>query len=123
MAAAILLAGSARLHGHSDGFQAVTIVQLHGGGTAEARLGVPNGPNRPVQLDVEHLNPGQEHYFELWSLREQPPMMLTAFMTDANGSCLITFSAPATIDWRDIVITPRGQATNHVLCSSAASCR
>ena len=123
VAVAIALAGTIVLRSQPRGFQAVTTVQLQGAdGTAQARLGTPNGPNRPVRLDVEHLNPGQEHYFELWSLREQPPMMLTTFMTDPHGSCIITFSAPAAIDWQDIVITPRGQATDHVLCSNATSC-
>ena len=120
---AIALAGTTALRSHPHGFQAVTTLQLQGAdGTAQARLGIANGPNRPVRLDVEHLNPGQAHYFELWSLREQPPMMLTTFMTDKHGSCIITFSAPAAIDWQDIVITPRGQATDHVLCSNATSC-
>jgi hypothetical protein len=123
LAVAIVLAGATALRTQPAGFQAVTTVQLQGaGGTAEARLGTAYGPNRPVQLRVEHLHPGQERYFELWSLREQPPMMLATFMTDTNGSCVITFSTPAAIDWRDIVITPRGQATDYVLCSNATSC-
>ncbi len=123
VAAAILLAIGATLRSQPAGFQAVSTVQLHGSvGTAQARLGNPNGPNRPVQLVVQHLNPGEQRYFELWSLGEQPPMMLTTFMTNTDGSCVITFSAPTGVDWKDIVITPRGQATNHVLCNNSASC-
>ncbi len=123
VAAAMLLAIGVTLRSQPAGFQAVSTLQLHGSiGTAQARLGNPNGPNRPVQLVVQHLNPGEQRYFELWSLGEQPPMMLTTFMTNADGSCVITFSAPTTVDWKDIVITPRGQATDHVLCSDAASC-
>jgi hypothetical protein len=122
-AAAIVVVVGATLRSQPAGFQAVSTVQFHGSvGTAEARLGNPNGPNRPVQLVVQHLNPGEQRYFELWSLGEQPPMMLTTFMTNTDGSCVITFSAPATVDWKDIVITPRGQATNHLLCNSSANC-
>ena len=121
--AAILLAIGATLRNQPTGFQVVSTIRLNGSiGTAQARLGNPIGPNRPVQLVVNHLNPGEQRYFELWSLGELPPMMLTTFMTNPDGSCVITFSAPTGVDWKDIVITPRGQATNHVLCNSAASC-
>ncbi len=123
VAAAVVLVTGVTLRSQPAGFQAVSTIQLQGSrGTAQARLGNPNGPNRPVQLVVQHLNPGEQRYFELWSLREHPPMMLTTFMTNTDGSCVITFSAPTTVDWKDIVITPRGQAADHVLCSDAASC-
>jgi len=123
VAAAAVLVTGVTLRSQPAGFQTVSMVQLHGsGGTAQARLGNPSGPNRPVQLVVQHLNPGEQRYFELWSLREQPPMMLTTFMTNTDGSCVITFSVPTTVDWLDLVITPRGQATDHVLCSAATSC-
>ena len=123
VAAALLIISGVALRGQPSSFQASTTIQLHGSvGAAKAELGKANGPNRPVQLLVDHLVPGSQRYFELWSLSEQPPMLLTTFMTNPDGSCIVTFSAPVTVDWRDIVITPRENPNDHVLCSNGTSC-
>jgi hypothetical protein len=101
-------------------FHAVAAVTLRGapGTQAVAELGEPNGPNRPVHLVVQHLKPGAVSYYELWSLAEQPPMMLTTFMTDTTGSCTLTFSMPASASWRDLVVTPAGQRSSYLLRSN-----
>lgn len=105
-------------------FQAIRAVELHGilGARAVARLGAPNGPNRPVQLIVQHLEPGAQHSFDLWLLNEQPRTVLATFMTSKEGGCIIIFSAPSNLDLRDLVITPRQQTQEFVLCSDQARC-
>lgn len=97
----------------------VAAVTLRGapGMQAVAEVGQPNGPNRPVRLVVQHLKPGAVSYYELWSLSEQPPMMLTTFMTDSTGSCTFTFSMPASASWRDLAVTPEGQSNSYLLRS------
>jgi hypothetical protein len=105
-------------------FQSVAAVELRGSGAevAEARIGSPNGPNRPLELSVQHLQPGAEQYFELWSYGEHPPMMLATFMTSMDGSCTIALSIPRTADWQDLVITPRDRADQLLLCSNHGRC-
>jgi hypothetical protein len=100
-------------------FHAVAAVTLRGapGTQAVAELGQPNGPNRPVRLVVQHLHAGRQSYYELWSLAEQPPMMLTTFMTDTSGSCTLTFSMPASASWRDLAVTPQDQSSSYLLRS------
>lgn len=119
-AAVLLVAASAVVVQQLTAFHAVAAVTLRGspGTQAVAELGQPNGPNRPVRLVVQHLKPGAVSYYELWSLAEQPPMMLTTFMTDASGSCTLTFSMPASASWDDLAVTPEGQSSSYLLRSS-----
>jgi len=118
-AAVLLVATSAVVVQQFTSFHAVAAVTLRGapGTQAVAELGQPNGPNRPVRLVVQHLKPGAVSYYELWSLAEQPPMMLTTFMTDTTGSCTLTFSMPASASWRDLAVTPEGQSATYLLRS------
>lgn len=101
-------------------FHAVASIALRGadGTKAFADVGQPSGPNRPVRLVVQHLQPGHQSYYELWSLSEQPPMMLTTFMTDSTGSCNLVFSMPASASWGDLVVTPQGSSKSYLLRSS-----
>jgi hypothetical protein len=120
-----VLAGAALVVTHrSPSFQSVAAVELRGSGAevAEARIGSPNGPNRPLELSVQHLQPGAEQYYELWSYGEHPPMMLATFMTGTDGSCTIRLSIPRTADWQDLVITPRDRADQPLLCSNHGRC-
>ena len=116
-AAVLLVTASAVAVQQLTAFHAVANVTLQGapGTQAVADVGQPNGPNRPVRLVVQHLQPGRQAYYELWSLAEQPPMMLTTFMTDASGSCTLTFSMPASVSWNDLVVTPQGQSSSYLL--------
>jgi len=116
-AALLLMTTSAVVVQQLTSFHAVAAVTLRGapGTQAVAELGQPNGPNRPVRLVVQHLKPGAVSYYELWSLAEQPPMMLTNFMTDASGSCTLTFSMPVSASWRDLAVTPEGQGSTYLL--------
>ena len=119
-AAAVLVATtSAVVVQQLTSFHAVAAVTLQGapGTQAVAELGQPNGPNRPVRLVVQHLKPGAVSYYELWSLAEQPPMMLATFMTDKSGSCTLTFSMPASASWRYLAVTPEGQSDRYLLRS------
>jgi hypothetical protein len=118
-AALLLVTGSVVVLQQLTSFHAVAAVTLRGapGTQALAELGQPNGPNRPVRLLVQHLKPGAVSYYELWSLAEQPPMMLTTFMTDASGSCTLTFSMPASASWHDLVVTPEGESSRYLLRS------
>ena len=118
-AAVLLVATSAAVVQQLTSFHAVAAVTLRGapGTQAVAELGQPNGPNRPVRLVVQHLKPGAVSYYELWSLAEQPPMMLTTFMTDTTGSCTLTFSMPASASWRDLAVTPEGESSSYLLRS------
>jgi anti-sigma-K factor RskA len=118
-AAVVLLTASAVAVQQLTSFHAVAAVTLKGapGAQAVAEVGQPDGPNRPVRLVVQHLQPGRQAYYELWSLAEKPPMMLTTFMTDASGSCTLTFSMPASASWRDLVVTPEGESSSYVLRS------
>ncbi len=101
-----------------------TTVALKGasGASAEARLGSADGANQQAQLTVHGLAPGTEGYFELWNLGEQPPMLLATFMTHQDGTCVIAFSAPQRLQWRDLVITPRGEKDKFLACSQAERC-
>jgi hypothetical protein len=120
-AAAVLLVATGTVVAQQlTSFHAVAAVTLRGapGTQAVAEVGQPDGPNRPVRLVVQHLKPGAISYYELWSLAEQPPMMLTTFMTDTTGSCTLTFSMPASATWRDLVITPEGQSSSYLLRSA-----
>ncbi len=119
-AAVLLLAGSAAVVQQLTSFHAVAAVTLQGvpGAQATAEVGAASGPNRPVRLIVEHLQPGRQGYYELWSLNERPAMMLTTFMTNTDGSCTITFSMPATMQWGNWVVTPRDQSNTYLLHSS-----
>jgi hypothetical protein len=120
-----VLAGASFLATHqSPSFQSVAAVELRGSGpgVAEARIGTPSGSNRPLELSVEHLQPGAEQYFELWTYGEHPPMMLATFMTSKDGSCTIRLSIPRTADWQDLVITPRDRADQPLLCSNHGHC-
>jgi hypothetical protein len=118
-AALLLVTGSVVGLQQLTSFHAVAAVTLRGapGTQAVAELGQPNGPNRPVRLVVQHLKPGAVSYYELWSLAEQPPMMLTTFMTDTSGSCALTFSMPASASWRDLAVTPEGENSRYLLRS------
>jgi hypothetical protein len=118
-AAVLLVATSAAVMQQLTSFHAVAAVTLRGapGTQAVAELGQPDGPNRPVRLVVQHLKPGAVSYYELWSLAEQPPMMLTTFMTDTSGSCTLTFSMPASASWRDLAVTPEGDSSSYLLRS------
>lgn len=119
-AAAVLLVATGTVVAQQlTSFHAVAAVTLRGvpGTQAVAEVGQPDGPNRPVRLVVQHLKPGAVSYYELWSLAEQPPMMLTTFMTDTTGSCTLTFSMPASASWRDLVVTPEGQSSSYLLRS------
>jgi anti-sigma-K factor RskA len=119
-AAAVLLvtAGAVGVQQLSS-FHTVAAVRLQGapGTQAVAEVGQPNGPNRPVRLVVQHLHPGRQSYYELWSLAERPPMMLTTFMTDTSGSCTLTFSMPASASWRDLAVTTEGESSSYLLRS------
>ena len=108
----------------NSALQPLATVELRGGagGVAEARVGGASGPNRPLQLTVQHLQPGVEGYYELWSYGEHPPMMLATFMTSKDGSCTITLSIPRTADWQDLVITPRDRVDQPLLCSNHGRC-
>ncbi len=120
-----VLAGAALVVTHqSPSFQSVAAVELRGSGAAvaEARIGSPNGSNRPLELSVQHLQPGAEQYYELWSYGEHPPMMLATFMTSKDGSCTIMLSIPRTAGWQDLVITPRDRADQPLLCSNHGRC-
>jgi len=118
-AAVLLVATGAVAAQQLTAFHSVAAVTLRGapGTQAVAELGQPEGPNRPVRLVVKHLKPGAVSYYELWSLAEQPPMILTTFMTDTTGSCTLTFSMPASASWRDLVVTPEGQSSSYLLQS------
>ena len=118
-AAVLLVTTSAVAVQQFTSFHAVAAVTLRGapGTQAVAEVGQANGPNRPVRLVVQHLKPGAVSYYELWSLAEQPPMMLTTFMTDTSGSCTLTFSMPASASWRDLAVTPAGQGSSYLLRS------
>jgi hypothetical protein len=118
-AALLLVTTSAVVVQQLTSFHAVAAVTLRGapGTQAVAELGQPSGPNRPVRLVVQHLKPGAVSYYELWSLAEQPPMMLTTFMTDASGSCTLTFSMPVSASWRDLAVTPQDQSSSYLLRS------
>ncbi len=123
VAIVMLLAGGVFAFRQATAFHAVSTIRLLGanGGQAEARLGNPDGPNRPVQLVVQHLD-GQQGAFELWSFGERPPMMLTTFMTSKDGSCTITLSVPTTLAWSDLVITPRDDPRTFIMCSDHGRC-
>jgi hypothetical protein len=99
-------------------------VELQGaaGASAEVRIGRSDGANRSIQLSVQHLGPGAEGAYELWSLAEKPPMLLATFMTHDNGACLVAFSVPRPIQVDDLVITPHGQADRFILCSNPGRC-
>ena len=116
-AAILLLTASAVAVGQLTSFHSVAAVTLQGapGTQAVAEIGQPNGPNRPVRLVVQHLQTGRQSYYELWSLAEQPPMMLTTFMTDSSGSCTVTFSMPASASWRDLAVTRERQDSIYLL--------
>ncbi len=116
-AAVLLVTASTVVVQQLTSFHAVAAVTLRGapGTQALAELGQPDGPNRPVRLVVQHLKPGAVSYYELWSLAEQPPMMLTTFMTDASGACTLTFSMPASASWRDLAVTQEGQGSTYLL--------
>lgn len=116
-AALLVLIGSVAVVQQLTAFHAVAAVALQGasGSKAVAEVGQANGPNRPVQLVVQHLQPGRRSYYVVWSLAEQPPMMLTTFMTDTSGSCVLTFSMPATTSWTDFAIAPEGQNGSFLL--------
>jgi anti-sigma-K factor RskA len=119
-AAAILLVSASTVAVQQlTSFHEVAAVTLQGatGTHAVAEVGQPTGPNRPVHLMVQHLLPGRQSYYELWSLAEQPPMMLTTFMTDSSGSCTLTFSMPASASWGDLAITPEGESSSYLLRS------
>jgi hypothetical protein len=118
-AAILLVVTSAVVVEQLTSFHAVAAVTLRGapGTQATAELGPPNGPNRPVRLVVQHLKPGAVSYYELWSLAEHPPMMLTTFMTDTSGSCTLTFSMPVSASWRDLAVTPEGESGTYLLRS------
>ncbi len=105
-------------------FHAVRTVELHSilGASAVAKLGAPNGADRPVKLIVQHLEPGAQHTFELWSLSAQAPIPLATFTTDKDGACIIILSVPSKLDWRDLLITRRDQSQEVVLCSAPAGC-
>lgn len=124
LALAVLAGASVIVEHRGASFQSVATVELRGssGGTAEARPGTSNGPNRPVELSVQHLQPGAEQYYQLWSYGEHPPMMLATFMTSKDGSCNITLSIPRTVDWRELVITPRDRSDQLLLCSNHGLC-
>ncbi len=123
VAIVILLGAGVVAFRQATSLHAVSTVELRGSnrGQAEARLGDPQGPNRPVQLVVQHLG-GAQGTFELWSFGERPPMMLTTFMTSKDGSCTITFSVPATVAWSDLVVTPRDDPRTYILCSDHGRC-
>jgi hypothetical protein len=72
---------------------------------------------RLERLVVQHLQQGRQSYYELWSLAEHPPMMLTTFMTDSSGSCTLTFSMPASASWQDLAVTPQGESSSYLLRS------
>jgi len=118
-AAVLLVTASAVVVQQLTSFHAVAAVTLRGapGTNAVAEVGQTDGPNRPVRLVVQHLKPGAVSYYELWSLAEQPPMMLTTFMTDTTGSCTLTFSMPASASWRDLAVTPEGESSSYLLRS------
>jgi hypothetical protein len=118
-AALLLVTGSAAMVRQLTSFHPVATVTLQGapGTQAIAEVGAPNGPNRPVRLVVQHLQPGRQSYYELWSLAERPPMMLTTFMTDTSGSCTLTFSMPASASWSDLAVSPQDQASSYLLRS------
>jgi hypothetical protein len=120
-AAAVLLIASAAVVNQLTTFHPVAAVTFMGapGAQARAEVGPVNGPNRPVRLVVQHLQPGREGYYEVWSLAERPPMMLATFMTDAHGSCTFTFSIPSTVKWNDLVITPLEGSSTYLLRSEA----
>ncbi len=120
-----VLAGAALVVTHqSPSFQSIAAVELRGSGAgvAEARIGSPNGSNRPLELSVQHLQPGVEQYYELWSYGEHPPMMLATFMTSTDGSCTIMLSIPRTAGWQDLVITQRDRGDQPLLCSNHGRC-
>jgi anti-sigma-K factor RskA len=119
-AALLLLSGSVAAIQQLTAFHAVAAVSLQGapGARAVAEVGRPDGPNRPVRLEVQHLQPGRQAYYELWSLAERPPMMLATFMTDASGSCTLTFSMPASASWSDLAVTAEGQSGSYLLRST-----
>lgn len=121
---AVLAGASLIATPRSQSFESVAAVALRGSGAgvAEARIGIPNGTNRPLELNVQHLQPGAEQYYELWSYGEHPPMMLATFMTSKDGSCTIMLSIPRTADWQDLVITPRDRADQPLLCSNHGRC-
>ncbi len=118
-AAVLLVTASAGVVQQLTSFHAVAAVTLQGapGAQAVAEVGEPNGPNRPVRLVVQHLKPGTMSYYELWSLAQQPPMMLTTFMTDTSGSCTLTFSMPTSVSWRDLAVTPQDHSGSYLLRS------
>ncbi len=118
-AAVLLVTASAVVVQQLTSFHAVAAVTLRGpsGTQAIAEVGQPSGPNRPLRLVVQHLQPGRQSYYELWSLAEQPPMMLTTFMTDSSGSCTLTFSMPASASWHDLAVTPEGESSSYLLRS------
>ena len=118
-AAALALSGGILVERQVTSFHAVAAVDLRGGAaSARAELGPVDGPNRPVRLVVQHLQPGGKGYYELWATDERPPMMLATFMTDADGSCTITFSIPATVPISDLVVTPRSDGAIYLLHSN-----
>ncbi len=119
-AAVLLVTASAGVVQQLTSFHAVAAVTLRGahGTQAVAEVGQPSGPNRPVRLVVQHLQPGRQTYYALWSLAEQPPMMLTTFMTDSSGACTLTFSMPASASWRDLVVTPQSLGSSYLLRSA-----
>ncbi len=103
---------------------AMSRVALQGaaGASAEVRVGPSDGANRSIQLSVQRLAPGSEGAYELWSLAEQPPMLLATFMTHENGACVVAFTVPRASQVDDLVITPHGQADRFILCSNPARC-
>lgn len=118
-AAVLLVFGGAAVWQQLTSFHAVASVALWGADQtlAVAEVGQPNGPNRPVRLVVQHLQPGRQSYYELWSLSEQPPMMLTTFMTDTSGSCTVEFSMPASASWGELAVTSKGDTSSYLLRS------
>ena len=124
LALAVLAGVSIVVTRGNPAIQPLATVQLRdaAGAGAEVRIGSPNGPNRPLELSVQHLQPGTEQYYELWSYGEHPPMMLATFMTNKDGSCTIALSIPRTADWHDLVITPRDRADQPLVCSNHGRC-
>ena len=120
-AAAVLLAfGSGAVVQQLTSFHSVATVALRGAAGTQgiAEVGQPEWPNRPVRLVVQHLQPDRQSYYELWSLSEQPPMMLTTFTTDAAGSCTLVFSMPSSASCGDLAVTTKGDSSSYLLRSS-----
>lgn len=77
------------------------------GWSPRSLISPPEGPNRPVRLEVQGLT--GDRYYELWSMHGDSRIVLATFMTNHDGSCRVTLSIPSLIQPADLALAPRAE--------------